>query len=446
MLALREQVAAKANATSYTFTFPTISQGMAASVTVSVPGAPPTATWTVYAGALPVATLAGPNALSSLYLIGGEAASIQGTSASDPGQAVEVGQLGSLSEVPVTVPVPAPGATNIGAAISVTGTLDVQTAIGETVDVSGSSVAIASGTVDANITNATLTVDGTVSLTAGQVVEVTNQAGGSLTVAGTVDATVQNATIESGTVNIGTLGVGNELLAGPLAYDTTTVAVTPPAGTGCLVIPNIAIGNRLWVTAGILPQGVYLPVRNVTTQVNTEVAAATSTWYADLPFTDGKTTYEVTLLGANMDGATQLEWLVYANTGVDQVIVTSPVDPVQTISVVNPAAGAGWSFALPWPAKVKAVTAQLDSAAGGSNPVLDVAGVQLYWETGTLSTGTYYLKAWPGPPALAVVSQFGNILLAIPDMGVLPAGATITGTGQAAGDQWSNINVVLEPA
>ena len=72
------------------------------------------------------------------------------------------------------------GSVNIGSEVNITGNVTVDSI---------------TGTVDANITNATLTVDGTVSLTAGQVVEVTNQAGGSLTVAGTVDATVQNATI-----------------------------------------------------------------------------------------------------------------------------------------------------------------------------------------------------------------------------------------------------------
>ena len=197
MVPLREVALPKVSGTTYTYTFPAISQGEAASVTVSIPGAPPTASWTIYAGSLPVASLAGANAITGLYLSGGEQCSIVGTSPTSPGSAVEVGQLGSLAEVPVTVPTVSPGATTVGNELNVTGTVDVSTAAGSTVDVTGS----------------------TVSITAGQVVEVTNQAGGSLTVAGTVDATVQNATIDvsGSTVTIGPGLVSYVALADPAA-------------------------------------------------------------------------------------------------------------------------------------------------------------------------------------------------------------------------------------
>ena len=317
----------------------------------------------------------------------------------------------------------------------------------------GSEVNI-TGNVDANITNATLTVDGTVSLTAGQVVEVTNQAGGSLTVAGTVDATVQNATIESGTVDISIMPIGTllaTLAPGSISY---TIDAATVADNNTLTICGVPADlTHLGSISNAAAPNYPVPFGNVTSPgVDTGPVAVV----VDVPANMG-VVIQFTTPPAN-------ELLVYGSTGVELVAATvtnlpmatmgentqalqvRPHVPVQTVSVGNPAAGANWSFALPWPAKVKAVTAELVSAAGGSNPALDVAGVALYWETGTLSTGTYYLKAWPGPPALAVVSQLGNILLAIPDMGVLPAGATITGTGQAAGDQWSNINVVLEPA
>lgn len=113
MVPLREVALPKVSGTTYTYTFPAISQGEAASVTVSIPGAPPTASWTIYAGSLPVASLAGANAITGLYLSGGEQCSIVGTSPTSPGSAVEVGQLGSLAEVPVTVPTVSPGAITV---------------------------------------------------------------------------------------------------------------------------------------------------------------------------------------------------------------------------------------------------------------------------------------------------------------------------------------------
>ena len=140
MLPLRELALPEVSGTTYTYTFPAISQGLAASVTVSVPGAPPTASWTVYAGSLPVASLTGANAITGLYLSGGEQCSIVGTSPTAPGPAVEVGQLGSLSEVPVTVPTVTPGATTIAGTVDAT----IQNA---TIDVSGSTVVLGPGPV-----------------------------------------------------------------------------------------------------------------------------------------------------------------------------------------------------------------------------------------------------------------------------------------------------------
>ena len=146
MVPLREVALPKVSGTTYTYTFPAISQGEAASVTVSIPGAPPTASWTIYAGSLPVASLAGANAITGLYLSGGEQCSIVGTSPTSPGSAVEVGQLGSLAEVPVTVPTVSPGATTVGNELNVTGTVDA-TVQNATIDVSGSTVTIGPGLV-----------------------------------------------------------------------------------------------------------------------------------------------------------------------------------------------------------------------------------------------------------------------------------------------------------
>jgi hypothetical protein len=111
------------------------------------------------------------------------------------------------------------GSVNIGSEVNITGNVTVDSITG-TVDANITNASIpVTGTVDANITNATLTVDGTVSLTAGQVVEVTNQAGGSLTVAGSVDANISNATIDvsGSTVTIGPGLVSYVSLADPAA-------------------------------------------------------------------------------------------------------------------------------------------------------------------------------------------------------------------------------------
>lgn len=350
------------------------------------------------------------------------------------------------------------GSVNIGSEVNITGNVTVDSITG-TVDANITNASIpVTGDVQANVTNATLTVDGTVSLTAGQVVEVTNQAGGSLTVAGTVDATVQNATIESGTVDISTMPIGSLLTTLAPGANSYTIDAATIAKSNTLVLTGTPtdLSHLTSVTTSTAPfyalpfGGIILPGSNVPCVV-----------MVALPTDVG-----VTIAFGNTPATAPVEdILVYGSTGVSMVaaavtnlplsainpsgtpaVNVRPHVPVQTVSVGNPAAGADWSFALPWPARVKAVWAQLDSAAGGSNPTLYVAGVPLYWETGTLSAGTYYLRAWPGPPALAVVSQFSNILLAFPDMGVLPAGAVINANGQAAGDQWSNINVVLEPA
>ena len=233
---------------SYSYAFQPISQGHAAVVTVSVPNAPPGASWSVYAGGQLVGTVVGPNGIGDIYLAGGTAVTVTGTAPSAPGDALMVGIEGSVSEVPVTSPTPSAGVVNVGAEVTVNGTVDVGTISG-TVDANITNANLpVSGSVDANITNATLTVDGTVSLTAGQVVEVTNQAGGSLTVAGTVDANIQNATIDvtGSTVTLG---------PGPVSY---------------VAIPNPSAGAD-W--AYVLPQTLRLTSVRATLTTSATVAA-----------------------------------------------------------------------------------------------------------------------------------------------------------------------------
>ena len=98
---------------SYSYAFQPISQGDAAVVTVSVPNAPPGASWSVYAGGQLVGSVIGANPVSGVYLANGRAITITGTSSAAPGNALLVGIEGSVNEVPVTSPSPSASAVNV---------------------------------------------------------------------------------------------------------------------------------------------------------------------------------------------------------------------------------------------------------------------------------------------------------------------------------------------
>ena len=439
MLPLRELALPEVSGTTYTYTFPAISQGLAASVTVSVPGTPPTASWTVYAGSLPVASLAGANAITGLYLSGGEQCSIVGTSPTSPGSAVEVGQLGSLAEVPVTVPTVSPGATTVGNELNVTGTVD----------------ATVSGSVDANITNANIPVTGTVevstaagstvdvtgstvSIAAGQVVEVTNESGGSLTVAGTVNiGTTPTITVDANgsTINIDELL--NTITVGHRASATDTLTFTAqPGTTNLLVILPFPLGgsNTIVVptvtTSGSGIVGVPRPVLATSAITVWEIA------------TINPGTVTVTIPSA-------------ATWNVAEVVGRLPWAAVGTITYVvpNPTAGSEWSFTLPYAAQLTRLSAKFLAGSTTANRWLYLVTSQSASYGGyiplssaaTTANAQVLVGAATGPPAVPVTEAGLGITLARLPEGPLPAGLSISSfvEGFQASDQWSSIQVDL---
>lgn len=157
-----------------------------------------------------------------------------------------------------------------GASVTISGPVDVTPAAGSTFDVTGDvtvagSVDVASGTVeisgtpDVNVTNASIpvsgsvdaTITGPVSIATGQVVDVQNAAGGSLTVAGTVDIGGTPSVAISGTpdVNITNASVpisgSVDISSGSLDAVITggTVDITVPSGQSIEVINEP--GNNL---------------------------------------------------------------------------------------------------------------------------------------------------------------------------------------------------------
>ena len=527
LIPVNTSVDAKVDGGTYTYVVSGPPQGQALSVTISVPGAPQASSWSV-TGAW-TGSMQGSNSFGPLYLTAGGSLTVTGSSVSDPGPLQVTGVQGPLGSLQPSTP------TSVGPSVEV-GTVDAT--ITGTVDANITNANLpVSGSVDANITNATLQIAGTVDIAANQVVQVENTAGGSVTVAGTVDINSVAGTVtidaNGSDVTVDAVGVGALLatittgsgsFAVPSGVNTLIITAagtigSPPKvsfaqGTATIYVPVSPVANSdgsttTWVamvpvpatyTVANLPSGtvyvysstgierveaavvqpnfrqasIVVPVVAGSYFNSLNTAAATSFTYAptggttyatirttaaitSITYESGPVAYHLLSFGGStyVYGFAVLPEASYTvnlassvGTAITEYAGTTHIDPapLQTVSVPNPAAGADWSFALPYPAKVTAVGAELVSASGGSNPTLSVGPITLYWETGTLAAGTYYLKAWPGPPALAVVSQFGNILLAIPDLGVLPAGTVIAASGQAAADQWSSISVLLEPA
>lgn len=414
LIPVNTSVDAVVDGSTYTYTVRGPGQGQAMSVTISVPGAPQASQWSV-TGAW-TGSMQGSNSFGPLYLTAGGSLTVTGSSVSDPGPLQVTGVQGPLGSLQPSTP------TSVGPSVEV-GTVD----------------ATITGTVDANVTNATLDVTGTVVVS--QVTEVTGTV--------TIDANGSNVTVDE-------MPIGTLVATIPVGSSSYTLDAATVGKNNSLTI--LGTTNDLRSIAGIQQSAAPNYLLPMGQAIGPEGATEILAVVCDIPANMG--------VQIEFVGTTSADVLVYGSTGIDYVAATivnlpltligwggnvpavqvAPSLPVMTVSVPEPAAGADWSYTLPYPAKVTAVVAELVSASGGSNPVLTVGLIGLYWETGTLAAGTYYLKAWPGPPALAVVSQFGNILLAIPDLGVLPSGTVISGAGQASGDQWSNISLVLEPA
>jgi hypothetical protein len=303
------------------------------------------------------------------------------------------------------------------ASIPVTGTVDVSTAAGSTVDVTGS----------------------TVSITAGQVVEVTNEPQGSLTVAGTVDigTVTDTVTIDANgsavTIDklLSTFGLGHAVT------NADSITFTPqPGTTGLIIVIPFPLGGSNALVSPTVTSGVGQVPHLVG---NT---SAVSVWEV------GFITTQVTV--SIPSAAT---WNVIEMTGP----ISWPPVGVVTFDVANPAGGFEWSFTAPFPGLLKRVSAQFvaSSTVADRWPYLVTTqsasfGAYIPMASAAIvASATAHLGGTPGrpPQPIADPGPLGVQLFAFPDE-VLPAGTTIQTVTWAlqAGDQWSGIQLDLEPS
>ena len=449
------------------------------------------------------------------------------------------------------VTVDVPGTVDIG---TVTGPVTVETATGTSLDVT------ASGTVDVSGVSGTVDVSGsTVSITAGQVVDVQNAAGGQLTVAGAVDVGTVTGTVtidaNGSDVTVDAVGVG--ALLATITTGSGSFVVTPGVntllitsggsigiqpkvsfvqGTETLFVPCSVVGNsdgatQTWVaqcpvpgtyTVSDLPSGTvfiysstgierveasliapvvrndlgivvpvtlgnwlnsfnvsptssfpYIPSTGTTYTVFLTSEAITSvTLQADVGGTIEPQPVTCHLLGTTATTFTyglavlpgqsyEVTLAAAAGSSVREFAGITRADPapLQVVSVPSPAAGADWSYTLPWPAKVVSVSGQLATSATAATRWPNLAGLlgpantyaqYLAMTTAGVGASLYqHLQGWPGAPAPPLLNSGnpGASMFTVPP-GVLPAGTTVESItfNLQAGDQWSGVVLQLEPA
>jgi len=477
------------NGSTYTYSFGAISQGYAASVSVSVPSSPVATVWTISVSGTVIATSQGANTTGPIYLGSGDVLSVTGQPGGTfSGAAVMIGVQGPPSDVPPSAPSSSSNSVSIGdeinvtgdvtatisgtadvnvtnasipvagsvdanitnASIAVTGSVDVATASGATVDVSGSSVAISSGSVDANITNASLSVTGTVDIgntasvtvasgtvdigntptvdiAAGQVVQVENTSGGSITVAGSVDISNTPAvTVSSGTVDIGNTPAVTisgtptiDIAAGQVVQvENTSGGSITVAGTIDANITNatLDISGTVDLAAGQVVQVENTSGGSITVAGSVDIGNTPSVSIGNAPSVDP--TFSTALTTALSTGG--------AVTSIDVTATTTPVltgqsltlasgSNIQTLTVAQPApAGATTitvdsfipNFAYPIGTAVLgalniAVTNDISIAAGQVVEVQNTSGGSLT-VAGTVNIGNSPAVTISGTPTVSI--------------------------------------------
>ena len=175
--------------------------------------------------------------------------------------------------------------------------------------------------------------------------------------------------------------------------------------------------------------------------------------------------FAIPLSGTAADGFSAAHWTVNfaaAISGwyawVQGAPYLPPSQPLQ-VTVPQPAAGANWSYTLPFPARVRHIGAVFTASATAATryPYVNInpgspAGNgfdALPNGQGMTAGGAYYLSWQAGSGFVPYLSLGANQWqAAIPDYGVLPTG-TVIGSGVLAlqaGDQWGSTNLQLEPA
>ena len=564
---------------NYVYTWAAVPQGSAASVNISVPGSASADTWQVAIGGNVITKLTGGNSIGGLYLGAGDTLTLTGTPSANPGPATVLGVQGTVLELPPSVPGSSSSSVDIGEEVTVTG--DMTATITGPVDVtgstvslaSGSTIAVSSGTVDIGNTPAVTITSGsvgissgtvdigntpTVNIAASQVVQVTNEPSGQLTVAGTVDATVAgNVTIDAGTVDVQPVQSAQLASVVTPTQDTTTLTVTPDAKAVALAVltaSNASItvsgnttGNAYPISSGasegwtgtsafyagvdssydtsytvtiVQPPNQYRSIwvsaiyAGVTAIINPIVDGGgvvtnlvldqatggfisgftnptgcsyvfiLSSLGADAPPNVGTLQagtgseiapyYPTRLLSIESDGSTW--WETFVEPPNTELAIQFPVPNSPTVSiwastkpsnlptcktfftvtVPNPAAGADWSYTLPFSAKLKAVSAQLNTSGTVATRYPTFVGllgrVSTYAQyiamtpSGISASNSAHLQGWAGTPGLPVVNTGspGLTMFTFPDiaLGVTNVITSVTFNIQS-GDQWSGINLTF---
>lgn len=468
-------------------------------------------------------------------------------------------------------------------------TINVNINDGQSVEISGTpavtlsgsdnSVSIAntptveiSGTVETTISSGTVSISGTptVEIASDQVVQVTNEPDGSLTVAGTVEistGTVTVSELEAGSVDITALPQSTLLDTIPSGSSSYAITISDSPAYNSLVILGEAadmanvlrvVNSNAVVPWGRVPintndgptYGVYvdLPAAdtytiyfNSATAEDVYVYASTglevsATFVANLPLIEADQAYSaavesvlagssalvVAAVGLGTGGSTstfagscgafvinmgssdygntpptvtatyalgsgtptvgvQLSMLapssgsnaalwygivpggctsidISSYTGAALYWLSAPLGPwpkvpVQSVSVTEPAAGADWSYTLPFAAKVTMVQAVLSTSSQSATrdvryEISSSAAFSVTPSGITASTAAFY-NAYLGGPMPPVETGGSNIYeRSLPDLGVLPAGTTIKSStvGLQTEDQWEQITLWLQPA
>lgn len=313
------------------------------------------------------------------------------------------------------------------------------------------------GTVDIGTITGTVTIDGTVDLAAGATVDatipgtVTIDANGSAVVVDAVGKGALLATTAAGTKQINiTLASGtNSLLIGPLtsASGATVELLTDSSGnTYDIYVPCHTLATPpdvayFWAAAIIPVPGTYSVAISDTPATDWWVFGNTGVYSTATEIMQPQANFSSTSPWANMGPAIS----VYQLSGL-----------LQIISLAEPAAGTDWTYTLPYAARLKRVSgsfAATSATAANRWPMLvttQAAGYGGYvpMTTAAVVAGTNaHIGGWPTAPFASTANPAGSQTFPFPDE-VLPSGTvvqTVTFNIQA-GDQWSSVQLDLEPA
>jgi hypothetical protein len=254
-------------------------------------------------------------------------------------------------------------------------------------------------------------------------------------------------------------------ITGPLVLTSAQTVPQLLPVTGNLVLERQSFtGSVQWDTQDGGTLLVWTPavgIASVTDELNSSwpyrlVAASSTDWVFAVPLAgsgvngvDAGTVLTITLASQSAGG-----YVVHV-----QGTPFLPKLPVQWVNPANPAAGANWTYTLPYAAKVKAVQAQFAASSvvatrypyfvAGTAPATSGNIVQVPLGAVTASEGFQYNAfegAGNGPSGTGDSPQ--RVTVPWPSDLVLPAGYVVgvQTTNMQTTDAWTNIRITLEPA